>query len=68
MNNELYRFIAQILVLIGGINWGLVGLFDVNLISAIFGVLLSRLLFIIVGVAAGYLIYLLYQEQMKKTP
>lgn len=63
---ELYSFIAQILVLVGGINWGLVGLFDVNIISAILGNMLGRLVFIIVGVAAGYLIYMLYKDKMKK--
>lgn len=63
---NLYGWIALILVLVGGINWGLVGLFNVNIISGILGELLGRLIFIIVGVAAGYLCYLLYMERMKK--
>lgn len=53
-------FISMILVLIGGINWGLVGLAEINIISGIFGYILSRLIYIAVGVAAGYLIYLLF--------
>jgi len=64
---NLYSWIALILVLIGGINWGLVGLFNVNVISGIFGEILGRLIFIVVGVAACYLIYLLYMERAKKT-
>lgn len=68
MKHTTYSFVAYILVLIGGINWGLVGLFGINLITAILGILLSRLLFIIVGVAAGYLCYLLYKEKTQKTP
>jgi uncharacterized membrane protein YuzA (DUF378 family) len=51
--------IALILVIIGGLNWGLVGLFNFNLVDAIFGVLsaLSRIVYIIVGLAALYMIY-----------
>jgi len=62
---DLYGLIALVLVLVGGINWGLFGLFNVNLISAILGNMLGRLVFIIVGVAAGYLIYLWYKEKKK---
>jgi hypothetical protein len=64
---NLYTWIAVILVLVGGINWGLVGLFNVNIISAILGEMLSRLVFIVVGVGAGYIIYLIYKDKMKKT-
>ena len=63
---DLYSFISLILVLVGGINLGLLGLFDVNLIMAILGVMLGRLLFIIIGAAAGYLGYMLYIDRMKK--
>lgn len=64
---DLYAFIALIIVLVGGICWGLVGLFNIYLITGIFGNLLGRLLYIIVGVAAGYLAYLVYLEKFKKT-
>lgn len=66
MKDEMIKFIAQIIVLIGGINWGFVGLFNVNIVSGIFGEMLGRLVFIIVGVAAGYLIYGIYKDKMKK--
>jgi uncharacterized membrane protein YuzA (DUF378 family) len=51
--------IALILVIIGGLNWGLVGLLDFNLVDAIFGAgsTLSRIVYIIVGLAALYTIY-----------
>lgn len=62
----LLALIALIIVIIGGINWGLVGLFNVNIVLSIFGVMLSRLIFIVVGVAAGYLAYLLYLAKMTK--
>ncbi len=63
---DLYTWIAFILVLVGGINWGLMGLFNVNLVSAILGDLLGRLIFIVVGVGAGYLCYLIYLQKFKK--
>lgn len=65
-NLNLYGMIALILVIVGGICWGLVGLFDVYLITGIFGVLLGRIIYVVVGVAAGYLAYLFYLEKMKK--
>jgi uncharacterized membrane protein YuzA (DUF378 family) len=51
--------IALILVIVGGLNWGLVGLFDFNLVDAIFGVgsTLSRIVYILVALAALYMIY-----------
>lgn len=55
---KLLAQIAAIIVLVGGINWGLVGLFNMDLISSILGHGLGRLIFLIVGIAAGYLIYL----------
>jgi uncharacterized membrane protein YuzA (DUF378 family) len=65
-NLEIYRFIALVLVIIGGVNWGLVGIFNVNLLSAILGGFLGRLFFIGIGAAAGYLGYLIYLEKVKK--
>lgn len=42
------------LVIIGGLNWGLVGLFNYNLVDAIFGTAnwFTRLIYILVGVSA----------------
>jgi uncharacterized protein len=46
--------IALILVIIGGLNWGLVGLFNFDLVAFIFGqmTLLSRIVYVLVGVSA----------------
>lgn len=43
-----------ILVIVGGINWGLVGLFDFDLVATLFGTdsLLSNLVYILVGISA----------------
>ena len=48
------RYSAYSLVLIGALNWGLIGLFDFNLVSLIFGdmTLLSRIIYSLVGVSA----------------
>ena len=45
-----------ILLVIGGLNWGLVGLFSFDLVKAILGdmTLLSRLVYIVVGLSAVY--------------
>ena len=64
---NLYGFVALIIVLVGGIDLGLYGLLGVNLLSAIFGNLIGRLLFIVMGAAAGYLGYLIYLEKFKKS-
>ena len=44
--------IALTLVIIGAINWGMVGIFNVNLISLLFGVdsMLTNLVYAIVGI------------------
>jgi uncharacterized membrane protein YuzA (DUF378 family) len=46
--------ISLILLIIGGLNWGLVGLADIDLVAAIFGEgsLLSRIIYVLVGLAA----------------
>ena len=66
-NLDIYGWVALIIVLIGGICWGLVGLFDVFLVTSIFGNLLARLIYIVVGVAAGYLCYLMYLEKNQES-
>jgi len=46
--------IALVLVIIGGLNWGLVGVFDYNLVDAIFGAYsaISSIIYTVVGLAA----------------
>jgi len=45
--------IALVFTIIGALNWGLIGIFDFNLVTALFGELtmLSRIVYIIVGIA-----------------
>lgn len=51
---ETLQKIALIFTIIGGINWGLIGLFDFNLVDTLFGTMsiLSRIIYIIVGVCS----------------
>ncbi|HOW13400.1 DUF378 domain-containing protein [Methanosarcina sp.] len=61
--------IALILVIVGGLNWGLVGLVDFNLVTAIFGEgsVLSRIIYILVGIAALYMIYFTVRAETYQT-
>ncbi|MEK7097590.1 MAG: DUF378 domain-containing protein [Patescibacteria group bacterium] len=56
----IVQIILAILI-IGGLNWGLIALFDFDLIAVIFGQLslLSRLIYGLVGLSALYMIYIL---------
>lgn len=51
-------WVAIILVIIGGINWLLVGLLNFDLVAALFGTLssISRIVYVVVGLAAVYLL------------
>lgn len=58
--------LASIIVIIGGINWGLVGLFELDLVALIFGSipLIQRAVYIIVGIAAVYLAFALTKRDV----
>ena len=49
-----FYWIALILLVVGGLNWLLVGLFDFDLVAALFGDMsaLSRLVYVVVGLSA----------------
>ena len=53
---RVVNVIALVLIIIGGLNWGLVGFFDYNLVDAIFGAdsTLARVIYAVVGLAAVY--------------
>ncbi|NJC41896.1 hypothetical protein GGQ87_002191 [Brevundimonas alba] len=48
------NLLTLILLIVGGINWGLVGAFEFDLVAAIFGdgSALSRLIYVLVGLSA----------------
>ena len=49
---ELLQKICLVLTIIGAINWGLIGIFDFNLVDTIFGIgsMLSRIVYVLVGI------------------
>jgi len=53
-------WIALILLIIGGLNWGLVGIFGFDLVAWIFGgvYFVARVVYIVVALAAVYMITL----------
>ena len=48
--------VTLLLVIVGGLNWGLVGLFSFDLVAALFGSgsVLSRIVYILVGLSAAW--------------
>lgn len=65
--NNVFDLIAVIILIIGGLNWGLIGLFEWNFIGSVFGytTTFSRTLYSIVGFAAIYKIFCFYGEKKK---
>ena len=57
--NSFWRNFALILTIIGGINWGLVGAFDFDLVAFIFDYMsvLSRIVYVLVGISALAMIF-----------
>ena len=51
---RIINTITLVLLIVGGLNWGLVGLFDFDLVAALFGEksALSRLVYVLVGASA----------------
>jgi uncharacterized membrane protein YuzA (DUF378 family) len=54
---NVFDWLAVVLVIVGGLNWGLVGILDFDLVATIFGDMsvLSRIVYALVGLAAVYL-------------
>ncbi len=58
--------IALTLAIIGGINWGSIGIFGFDIVAALFGgsgSMLSRIIYTLVGLAALWCISLLWRPQ-----
>lgn len=58
--------IALVLVIIGALNWGSIGIFSFDLVAFIFGgstVLLSRIVYTLVGLAGVWCVSLLFGNE-----
>jgi len=63
----LLGWICQLIVIIAGIDWGLVGVFKFDLVTKIFGYGSAvRIVYIVVGVAALYLLVDLIMAKTQK--
>ncbi len=66
--DDMWDRIALILLIIGGVNWGLVGIFRFDLVAWLFGgsdSILSRAIYIIVAISAIWCISLLFRPGNK---
>ena len=61
---NILRTIAYILVLIGAINWGLIGFMNLDLVALIFGemTLMSRIVYSTVGISGIILLLTTYKD------
>ena len=61
---QALKIITYIWVLIGALNWGLVGLFELDLVALLFGdmTILSRIVYSLVGISAIIYFFLSYRE------
>jgi len=57
--------IALVLIIIGAINWGLIGLFEFDLVAALFGsmTVISRIIYGLVGISGLWGIKLLFDDK-----
>lgn len=63
------NWIAWALVVIGALNWGAIGLFDVNLVALIFSGMpvLGRIAYVLVGIAGLYFLSVPFQAALHDT-
>jgi uncharacterized protein len=60
-NLNTIDWVAFVLLVIGGLNWGMIGVFNVDLVRSIFGnmTMITRAVYVLVGVSALYSAYAL---------
>lgn len=58
MNNKTLHMVTFLLMFVGALNWGLMGLFDFNMVNIIVGSwpMVEKLVYILVGVSAVYVL------------
>ena len=61
------KWVATLLMVIGSINWGLVGVFNFNVVDAIFGMgsIISTIIYILVGISGLWGIFFLFGNGKK---
>jgi len=66
---NILKWISYTLVLIGALNWGLIGAFDFNLVGFLFGEMtaISRIVYTLVGISAIICLALSFRETTECT-
>lgn len=61
---SIIDWIALVLVIVGGLNWGLVGLLKFNLVTTIFGSIpiLETIVYVLVALSALYMLYFAFKK------
>lgn len=61
---KILEKVALVFVIIGALNWGLIGIFDFNLVTFLFGdmTILSRIVYIIIGICGIVDIFMLFDD------
>lgn len=65
-NLAMLDLIMLVILVIGGLNWGLIGIANFDLVAFIFGAgsSLSKIVYSFVGLAAVYTLYIIYKLKM----
>lgn len=71
MNAKYWKYVelvAMLLVVVGALNWGLVGLLNMNLVNALLGAWpsLEKVVYVLVGVSGLWMLYDWYMKMSKK--
>lgn len=64
------NLVTLLLVIVGALNWGLVGLFQFDLVAALFGgqqAVLSRIVYVLVGLSGAYQLVPLFGAMSGRT-
>jgi uncharacterized membrane protein YuzA (DUF378 family) len=62
---KLLNAVSLILIIIGGLNWGLIGFFQFNLVNSLFGefTMITKIIYCLVGIASLYSISFFIKER-----
>jgi uncharacterized protein len=60
LESKYGEWIATLLLVVGGINWGMIGLFNFDMVAFLFGQqsILSRIIYVVIGIGALYWLYI----------
>jgi len=63
---KLLNAISLILTIIGGLNWGLIGFFQFNLVNSLLGefTIITKLIYCLIGIASLYSISFFIKEKV----